>query len=99
AAHMRLADGEVERVPRRLRRASLLPGEVLRPWLVRRRVERVRAGTDVKDDTVHLQRDGTVENRQQLLLLVPRAQPRLRRPIDVAHRCDPQAAKLARDAR
>ena len=91
---VRLLDRERQRVPRRLRPSALPPRDVLRPRFVRRRIQRVRAGADVKHDRVHVERDHSIEDRQQLPLLLPGRQPLLRRPINIPDRRDPHGPEF-----
>src|SRR5262245_59253447 len=94
-APVRLLDRKRVRILLWLERASLPPGQILRPRLELVIVQRVGARANVEHDRVHLQRHRPIEDREQLLLLFPRAERGLRRPVDVVDGRDPDAAKLA----
>jgi hypothetical protein len=96
---VRLLDRERQRIPRRLRPSPLPPRDVLRPRLVRRRIQRIGPRPNMKHDRVHIERDGPVENGQQLALLFPGRQPGLRRPIDIPDRRDPHRPEFPVDRR
>ncbi|MEN9509377.1 MAG: hypothetical protein RLZZ621_1940, partial [Gemmatimonadota bacterium] len=96
-ARMRLTDGEGEWIVVRLRRASLDAGEIRRPRLQLRRIQRIGSGAYLQQDGIEPQLDGPVEDRNEFCLLLPLPQPRLGWPIDVGDTRHPGTAKFAPD--
>ena len=98
-ALMRLAHGELQRIPERIRRLPLRTGEIFRPRLELGGVERVARRAHLEDDDVQFERGALVEDGEQLRLLLRGGERFLRGPVDVVDRRDPRAAELARNRR
>lgn len=89
-------DRERQRVVRIPRRLSRCAGEVLRPWSVVCRIDRIGRGAHLQEDRVQSQRLRAIEDADQLRLLFRGGEIAPRRPVDVAHGGDPHPANLAR---
>src|SRR5450759_1795804 len=93
-APMRFIDRELERIVVRVRGASHLTRQILRPRLVRRWVKGIGSRPNLENHGVESELHGAVEDVEQLLLLLPRRQPRFRRPVDILDRRYPDASEF-----
>ena len=91
-----LGDPELQRIVKRRRWPALFAGQIFRPRLQRRRVERVGRRPHLEDDRVELKCARAVEDREGLRALLLGGQAGFARPVDVGDRGDPRRAEFAR---
>ena len=91
---VRLLDGESERIPRRVGPSALFTREVARPGLESRGIQRVRLGTHLQHDRVHLQLGGAVQDGEKLKLLLLGREVGSRGPVHVPHGRDPHGTEF-----
>ena len=89
AALMSLLHRQREGIVERRRRTPHLPGEILGPGLDPRSIEGISRRPHLQENGVQPQLLRTVQQRQQLGLLLLRGQAGPRRPVDVLHRRNP----------
>ena len=99
AARMRLRHPEGQRVIHGQWRLALLSGQVFRPRLQLRRVNRVGAGPHLQHNRVQIQGLGAVEDGDRLGLLLGDRQIAAAGPVDIGDRRDPGGAEFARRRR
>src|SRR2546423_580964 len=92
---VRLSDGELQRIVPRIRRSTHSSSQILRPRLVRRSVKCVGRRADLQNHGIQPECHRPIENSKELVLLLLCRETRLRRPINVLDRCDPNTSELA----
>ena len=97
AASMRLADGNCQWIVSRV--CTLTTSELRGPGRERRLIECVTAQPNVKDDGVEAKSTSTIQQRDELALLLLGGKAGARRPVAIRRGAQPRAAELAENDR